>query len=64
LIFTGGWVFVSIVGDVNGDSKVDLKDVYAVALAYGSYPSHPKWNPNLDINNDNTIDLKDYYATP
>jgi hypothetical protein len=61
--FTDGWIIVTLIGDVNGDFIVDLKDVYAVAVAYGSYPGHPRWNPNLDINDDNTIDLKDYYAT-
>jgi len=48
-------------GDINNDYKVDLKDLFAVAIAYGSYPGHPKWNPNCDINIDNLIDLKDYY---
>ncbi|MEM1540757.1 MAG: CARDB domain-containing protein [Candidatus Bathyarchaeia archaeon] len=57
-----GWVFVTIVGDVNADRKVDLKDIFAIALAYGASPGHPKWNPNLDINNDKKIDLKDYFA--
>ena len=47
--------------DVNGDNKVDLKDVFAVALAYGSYPGTPKWNENYDFNKDEKIDLKDYY---
>jgi hypothetical protein len=61
--FTDGWIIVTLIGDINGDFTVDLKDVYAVAVAYGSYPGHPRWNPNLDINDDNTIDLKDYYAT-
>jgi len=42
--------------------KVDLKDVYAVAKAYGSYPGHPKYDPNLDIIYDGKIDLKDYYT--
>jgi hypothetical protein len=59
--FTGGWVKVTIVGDVNGDGKVNLIDVFAVALAYGSYPGSPKWNPNYDINNDGKIDLIDYF---
>jgi hypothetical protein len=58
---TDGTVYVGIPGDVNGDKKVDLKDVYAVAKAYGSFPGHPKWNPVCDINNDNKVDLKDYY---
>jgi len=48
--------------DINHDLRVDLKDVYKTALAYGSYPSHPKWNPYCDINEDETVDLKDYYT--
>ncbi|NIP66994.1 hypothetical protein GWN63_04170 [Candidatus Bathyarchaeota archaeon] len=61
--FTDGTVQAVMVGDTNADRNVDLKDVFAVALAYGSYPGHPNWNPNLDINCDGTIDLKDYFAT-
>ncbi len=44
-----GIITVTLSGDVNGDRKVDLKDVFAVALAYGSFPGHPMWDPNLDI---------------
>jgi hypothetical protein len=47
--------------DVNGDGKIDLKDVYRVAKAYGSYPGHPRWDPACDFNKDNMVDLKDYY---
>jgi PKD repeat protein len=47
--------------DVNGDGIIDLKDVYRVALAYGSYPGHPRWDPACDFNNDDLVDLKDYY---
>jgi len=61
--FTGGWVKVTIVGDVNGDGKVNLQDVFSVALAYGSYLGDPKWNPNYDINNDGKINLIDYFTT-
>ena len=61
--FTGGWVKVTIVGDVNGDGKVNLIDVFSVALAYGSYPGHPAWNPNCDINGDGKINLIDYFTT-
>jgi len=53
---------ITILGDVNGDGRVDLKDVYNAGLAYGSYLRHPRWNPNVDINNDFKIDLKDYYV--
>jgi len=63
-----GWVEVSILGDINGpdgypDGKVNLLDVFSVALAYGSYPGHPTWNPNYDINNDGKINLIDYFTT-
>jgi PKD repeat protein len=47
--------------DVNGDGKIDLKDVYRVAKAYGSFPGHPKWDPACDFNKDDKVDLKDYY---
>ena len=47
--------------DINGDGKVDLKDFYAVAKAYGSTPDLPNWNPFADINGDGEVDLKDLY---
>ncbi len=61
--YIDGWVLLTIPGDVNGDRIVDLKDVFGVALAYGSFPGHPMWDPNLDINSDHTVDLKDYFTT-
>jgi hypothetical protein len=70
--FTGGWVRVSMVGDLTGgtpnpwdfvpDGKVDGKDIAIVALCFGSAPgcSPPYvWNPNCDVNNDAKIDGKD-----
>lgn len=55
-----------LIGDVNFDGKVDVKDVYKVALAYGSSLEGPNppghsWDPNCDINVDNKVDVKDYY---
>jgi len=46
--------------DVDNNGIIDLSDVLAVALAYGSYPGHPRWNPACDFNFDNKIDLDDY----
>jgi hypothetical protein len=75
---TDSIIYVGFPGDVNGDGKVELKDVYRVSCAYGSlcgddglYWHTPPCNrgspcphsPNCDINNDEKIDLKDYYAT-
>jgi hypothetical protein len=47
--------------DVNGDGIINLKDVYAVALAFGSSPGDPNWNPLCDFNQDGVVNLKDYY---
>ena len=62
-MLTDGIVKVTIIGDVNGDGKVNIIDTFAVALAYGSYPGHPTWKPNYDINNDGKINLIDYFVT-
>jgi hypothetical protein len=59
----GGWILVSIPGDVNADRKVDLKDIFTVGKAYGSVLGDAKYKPDLDINGDGKIDLKDYYTT-
>ncbi len=55
-----GKVKVRILGDTNGDGKVDLNDILTAALAFGSFPGHPDWNPVADINRDNKVDLCDF----
>ena len=45
--------------DINGDGKVNIKDVAIVSKAYGSYPGDPNWNPDADVNNDGKVDIKD-----
>ena len=64
--FTDGWVFVVMVGDINADGKVGVKDVYAVGRAYGTSLKGPNpegriYNPNCDINGDDKVDAKDYF---
>lgn len=56
---TDGTVLVTILGDVNGDKKVRVDDVLAVAMAFGSQLGHPRWNPNVDLNDDNKIRVDD-----
>jgi len=55
------------VGDVTGpagtpDGRVDIRDLAAIARAFGSYVGHPRYNPNYDINGDEKIDIKDIAA--
>jgi archaellum component FlaF (FlaF/FlaG flagellin family) len=47
--------------DVVRDNKIDLKDVFAVAVAFGSEPGHSTWNLNCDVYIDGRVDLKDYF---
>jgi len=54
-----GIVKVTIPGDLNGDFRVSLSDLSILAKAYGSTPSHPKWNPNADINDNGAVTLSD-----
>ncbi|MEM3697562.1 MAG: CARDB domain-containing protein [Candidatus Bathyarchaeia archaeon] len=61
-IYVDGKVKIRYMGDVNGDGYVDMKDIYAVSLAFASYPGHPRWNPEADFNQDNLIDIKDVYT--
>jgi hypothetical protein len=50
---------ISVLGDLNGDGKVDVRDVAIVSLAFGSYPEHPRWDPRADINKDMNVDIRD-----
>ena len=47
--------------DINHDLKVDVKDVYLCAKAFGSLHGDLKWNPACDLNDDGRIDLKDLW---
>ena len=52
-------VTVTIPGDVNGDFKVNMRDIALVARAFGSTPGASNWNPNADINDDGTVNMRD-----
>lgn len=55
-------------GDVNGDGKVDNKDLGIISKAFGSCgpgymyagsPAHPRWNQAADLNGDNKVNIRD-----
>lgn len=46
-------------GDVDGNGAVDIFDLAAVGLAYGSKPGDNNWNPNADLTGDGKVDIFD-----
>jgi hypothetical protein len=52
-------VKIKILGDINGDGKVDLLDLVLLANAYGSKAGDLKYNPEADFNDDGKVNLLD-----
>jgi len=59
LLRRNSYFFRQLCGDITCDGKVDIIDIATIAKAYGSYPGHPKWNPNVDLDGNNKIDIID-----
>lgn len=51
------WMSIYAVGDINGDGKIDIRDLAAIAKAFGQ--TVPPANPDLDVNQDWKIDIRD-----
>ncbi len=64
-VFVDGVLVVRLVGDINGDGRVDMRDIAIAAAAFGSSPGTPRWNPNADITGrtylvpDGVVDMRD-----
>lgn len=56
---TGGQIQIRIVGDVNGDAVVNMKDVQATVTAFNSFPGSTRWNPDCDLSQDGRVDMRD-----
>jgi hypothetical protein len=59
-VFIDGYVKILLLGDVNHDGIVELMDFQIFSIAFGSYPGHPRWNPECDLNQDGVIELMDF----
>jgi phosphatidylethanolamine-binding protein (PEBP) family uncharacterized protein len=49
----------TLVGDVNGDGRVDMRDMGYVARRFMCVPGDPLWDPTADFNSDGKIDMVD-----
>lgn len=60
----GKYFDVTYLGDLDGDSDVDLADFAIFALAWRTTPGQPGWNPDCEISipADNYIDILDLAA--
>jgi hypothetical protein len=61
--YEDGWVLVSCVGDVNGDKKTSISDIVLVIGKFGTTPSSPEWNPNMDIDGNDKVTIGDIVIT-
>jgi hypothetical protein len=56
------WMYSLAAVDVNFDGKVNVKDIFACAKAFGATPGHPRWDIESDTNGDGKINVKDIFA--
>lgn len=52
-------ILPTVPGDLNGDRKVDMRDVAITAYSFGSSQGTARWNPITDVNGDLETDMKD-----
>jgi len=51
--------YPKVVGDVNGDAKVDIVDLVLVARSFGTSTGDTNWNSAADFSRDGRIDITD-----
>lgn len=56
---SGGYFQNYLLGDLNDDGIVDMRDIGIACSAFGSWPEHPRWNPIADLNSDDLVDMRD-----
>jgi hypothetical protein len=56
---TGGTIYVTKPGDVNGDGRVNILDSILVSNAFLAMPGSPNWTPNADIDGSGQVNILD-----
>jgi hypothetical protein len=62
LAFSVRVVKAGLVGDIDNDGKVNLKDAFMVLRAYGSSVGDLKYDAKCDLNGSGKIDMMDLKA--
>jgi hypothetical protein len=57
-----GAIAVRILGDVNGDGIVNMKDVASAVSAFNSWPGKSRWNPDCDLDLNRIVNMRDIVA--
>lgn len=52
-----------LLGDVNKDGNVDMRDIQIICQAFSSTPEDPNWNPDADVNKDYVVNMRDMGIT-
>jgi hypothetical protein len=56
---TDGTVKIRIMGDINGDGTVDMRDIGLICDSYGAFLEDPRYSVYVDLNRDERVDLRD-----
>jgi len=61
LLFAFGMIgqAYALLGDLNHDGKVDIKDLAIISKQYGLTKDNPNFNPEADLYPDGKIDIRD-----
>ncbi len=57
--WTGSLIRITPPGDLDFNGVVDILDAASLAIAYGSTPGSPTWNPEADIDRNGVVDILD-----
>jgi len=60
-LYVDGEIYIRLLGDVDGNCIVDMRDLYAAAISFASNEGDPDWNPYADLDQNGRITMMDLY---
>jgi hypothetical protein len=58
-ILEKSWLMITLPGDINGDTEVDIFDVVMICVSYGSEEGEERYNPFSDVDGNGKIEIFD-----